>query len=164
MVFGDLGKLMKGLELTTQVTNSNPIINDNHQPRYNQSLTESTKPDSRVSGLDSIDGLLDDVNKALGITESIETPKPRPAVSQTEFVKTALNAQKKGTVDTVDPTKLPKQEPKGLINTTEKANQKLAIKGEAFKKYLVENLSTPETKHLVEAVNKIFDLMVLNKE
>ena len=155
MDFGDLGRLRKGLELATNVAANEPVIH--MEPRRYRNATapmvESAAP--RVRGMEpSFDTLLDDVTNAL--TESANPIIPATAaVSQKNFVATATKARESAVIKPSIKKELPKQEPAGLIDLEKRGND--------FKKYIAENLSTPETVAFVEAVGKVFDIMVLGK-
>lgn len=152
MDFGDLGRLKKGLDLANNVATTEPVIEMPPRRFRNAPMVEST---SRVRGMEpSFDDLLGDVTRAL--TECANPIIPATsAVAQKDFVGTATKAREAAVIKPSVKKELPSQEPAGLIDIEKRGNE--------FKKYIAENLSTPETTAFVEAVSKVFDIMVLGK-
>lgn len=171
--FGDFDKLMKGAALANKVVTTDPIIDDGQQRYSAPTQNRQRAMPINESANDDLDSLVADINSALGkpLTESatpmkqpaIETPKPRPAVSQGDFVNAAIKAK---TAATIDPKKqkVAEQKKADLFPTDEENNAKLAAKGASFKKYLVENIANEENINLIEAVSKIFDIIVMDKK
>lgn len=158
MMFGDYEKMMKAVAIAKTVTDNEPIVSTRPVNKiYNRALAETAgKPLNVQDDFDDLDNLFDDVTKAL--TECNNIQKPLPAVNQKDFVKAAVNKQKSAT-----PTKkpeLPKQPKVQLVKM--ESNEELNAKGAAFKQYILENFGTSD-KALVEAINSVFDIMVLGK-
>lgn len=113
---------------------------------------------------DGLDGAFGDLFGALADTmnESIEptteTPAPRPAVEQKQFVTAAIAAKNNAAKHTKE---VPAQPKPGMFSTSDSDNAKLAAKGDLFKKTV--NQFAEADPALVEAVIKAFDIIMFGK-
>lgn len=126
--------------------------------RRQRTITESQDD---VDGLDAEFGALfgalgDIMNESADPTT--ETPAPRPAVEQKQFVTAAIAAKNNAAKHTKE---VPSQPKPGMFPTADSDNAKLAAKGDLFKKTLTDNFVDEDNATLIEAVIKVFDLVVL---
>lgn len=189
--FGGFEVLTKGVELANtisadqpmrdaaqhQYTSSKPMFphlapmnesvapRNQYQPRNNNQVSDSELDALLGSIGDFSDPFMEstDVPSPIEQKSAIDAPKPRPAVSQTAFVNAAIKAKSTASVDTRK-QKLPEQTKVDLVKMSAEFNAKLASKGTTFKKYLTENIATDDNTHLIEAISKIFDIIVLESE
>jgi hypothetical protein len=190
--FGGFEGLLKGVELAStisadpsmhaatqhQYTSSKPMfphlapMNESvaspnqYQPHRNNNPVSDSELDALLGSIgDFSDPFMESSTSPSPIEQksAIDTPKPRPAVSQTAFVNAAIKAKSVASVDTTK-QKLPEQTKVDLVKMDAEFNAKLASKGTTFKKYLVENITTDDNTHLIEAISKIFDIIVLESE
>lgn len=180
--FGDFDKLMQGIDIANKV--SSEPMHVNHAPqRYaqakpmfpqRQTMTEGVNRQHAPVDDGELDALLGSIQQMDDLFESaapspmnqpsaVDSPKPRPAVSHDAFVNAAIKAKQTAEVPSTK-QKVEKQNIPDLIKMKDEFNAKLATKGAAFKQCLTENLSTDDNAHLIEAVSKIFDLIVLESE
>lgn len=190
--FGGFERLMKGVELASTVSADQPMhaaaqqqytaskpmfphlsaMNESVAPHqhFQQQRSQNPATDSELDALlgsigDFSDPFMESTDAPSPITQksAIDTPKPKPAVSQNEFVNAAIKAKSTAEVNK-SKQKLPEQTKVDLVKMGEEFNAKLATKGTNFKKYLTENIATDENAHLIEAISKIFDIIVLEAE
>lgn len=162
MIF-NYDKLLEGVSLA-QGIEADPSYETNYMTAITENTEVPAQPTKRrapmpETDLSVFDNLLGNINSALN--EGLEQPTPRPAVEQKAFVDAAIKAKGNGEFNDAKKVNLGTQTTAPLIKMTDDSNGKLATKGAEFKKFITENLSTPDNKHLIEAIIKVFDATVM---
>lgn len=180
MDYGNIEKLDKLLKLTESmaptVTETRYAPNIPGKPMFPHLVESSEGIDDSELGdesngiideglLGELDSLINEVNDSLTENTSDITPAPKPAVSHKEFVANALKAKSAGSFDVAKKQDLGKQTKAGLNESSDKSDDMsdINVRAEQFKQFIAENLSTEDNKHLIEAVNNVFDIIVLKK-